>query len=116
MIRSLSAADGSMLAKSIGQRQSSGWVMFELGAAWGQGKLVLPLIVDAEYESLCGPLGEINVTDAASRPKLNVFDGLCEGLNLEGRRAGRATDAIDELVEEASSHLDGDDDEDDDER
>ncbi len=93
----------------------SGWVMFELGAAWGAGKIVLPVIVDVEYESLPGPLREINVTDATSRSELEqLFEELREDLAFEKRRAGRATAILDELVEEAVSYLDEDDEEDED--
>jgi hypothetical protein len=92
----------------------SGWVMFELGAAWGAQKLVVPVIVDVEYESLPGPLKEINTTDATSRAELEqLFEEMQEALGCERRRAGRRTEVLDELVAEAESYSEDDDSEED---
>ena len=87
----------------------SGWVMFELGAAWGACKPVLTVSVGIDYEFMPGPLKETNATDAASRAELEqLFEEIRESLNFQRRKAGRATEALDELVEEAETYLDDD--------
>jgi hypothetical protein len=92
----------------------SGWVMFELGAAWGANKPVLTVSVGIDYEFMPGPLKETNATDAASRAELEqLFEEIRETLDFPKRRAGRQTEALDELVEEAETYLDDDDEEDD---
>lgn len=91
----------------------SGWVMFELGAAWGSVKTVLPVVAGVEYEGLPGPLSETNVTDAASRPELEqLFQEISDFLGFAKRAAGRATSPIDTLVEEAETYFEDDDDDD----
>ena len=40
----------------------SEWVLFELGAAWGMGKRVIPMLFDIDYKDLPGPLAEQNAT------------------------------------------------------
>jgi hypothetical protein len=93
----------------------SGWVMFELGAAWGASKPVLTVAVGIDYEFMPGPLKETNATDAASRAELEqLFDEISESLDFQKRRAGRQTEALDELVAEAETYLDDDEEDDED--
>jgi hypothetical protein len=94
----------------------SGWVMFELGAGWGAKKWVVPVLAGVDYDLLPGPLKESNTTDAATRAEIEqLFHEIGSSLNLSQRPAGRATEIIDELVEEAESYYEDEEDEEDDE-
>ena len=86
--------------------------MFELGAAWGSSKPVLTVSVGIDYEFMPGPLKETNATDAASRAELEqLFEEMRETLDFRKRRAGRQTEALYELIEEAETYLDDDEEE-----
>jgi hypothetical protein len=88
----------------------SGWVMFELGAGWGAGKWVVPVVAGIDYDTMPGPLKESNATDAATRGELEeLFHEIADGLKVQRRAAGKASAAIDELVEEAESYFEDDD-------
>ena len=88
----------------------SGWVMFELGAAWGSKKWVVPVVAGVDYDAMPGPLKECNATDAATRGELEqLFHEIADGLHLKSRAAGKASEALDDLVSEAEDYFDEDD-------
>jgi hypothetical protein len=107
--RELSEADviiGVLTMESL----ESGWVMFELGAGWGANKWVVSVMAGVGFDALPGPLKENRATNAANRSEIEqLVEELGKELNFPRRQAGKATEIIDNLIEEAESY-DPDDD------
>lgn len=81
----------------------SDWVLFELGAAWGMKKQVIPLLCGLSYSDLPGPLGEQNAVDASLRPKVfEMLDTIKDGLGIGLQSLARFEVDANKLVEAAS--------------
>ena len=78
----------------------SAYVMFELGARWGAGKPMIPLLASGATPShLGGPLAGINALDASQTGQLHQLLGDVAGhLSITLDQPSSYTDAIEELA------------------
>ena len=52
---------------------ASPYVLFELGARWGRGSRMVPLLAGVDPSALRGPLSAMNALSSASEPQLHQF-------------------------------------------
>ena len=80
----------------------STWVLFELGARWGAGKNLIPLIAHGALMSLIdGPISGLNVIRADSRDQLHQLVGDLSGqLNIQPQSPA----AYGRVLEDVLSH------------
>jgi hypothetical protein len=71
---------------------NSGWVLFELGAAWGMNTWTVPILVGAEPSDLPGPLGERNAIFGNSQ------DDVGETINQLSAMLGERKKTVSEFV------------------
>lgn len=84
----------------------SDWVLFELGAAWGIGKLVIPILCGLSHSDLPGPLAEQNAVNISDPSKVFELVETVKGeLGLELQSAARVNEAITKLVQAASQSI-----------
>jgi hypothetical protein len=82
-----------------GNSLNSDWVLFELGAAWGMEKLVIPLLCNIEHEDLPSPLRDRNAVKAHNRDDiLQMLETIRDGLKLNQRSDTRYNRNVDELL------------------
>ena len=80
---------------------NSGWVLFELGATWGAGKNLLPLVADdVDLKALPGPLSGRHVAKLSSKSDVNQFlEELSSLVGAKHRSQAKSAGRIDDLVE-----------------
>jgi hypothetical protein len=77
----------------------SDWVLFELGAAWGMQKLVIPLLCNIKHEYLPRPLRERNAVKAHDRGDiLQMLETIRNRLEINQRPDTRYNRNVDELL------------------
>ena len=82
---------------------NSNWVMFELGAAWGLGRNIYPILgPNVQSRDLPGPLGnlpciEIESPDASSRTS-DLLQQLAEDLSVDSKGGGKAQANLDAFL------------------
>lgn len=78
---------------------TSHYVLFELGAGWGIGKHVVPLMTsDVDYGDLPGPLAERNAVRIDDRDGLQQLIDECANHGMGIRSLKKATTAVEELL------------------
>lgn len=94
---------GLVTQNSVG----AGWVLFELGAAWGAKKKLKPLITDdIEYKNLPGPLSSRHAARLSRKPDLSQFiDEVAEITNATKRTGPKIDAAIDKLITAHSEYV-----------
>jgi len=82
----------------------SAYVTFELGARWGSGKPMIPLLApDVGVDSLSGPLQGINALSCQSSAQLHQFvEEMAGHLNLALDRSAAYQKCVDEILEHGS--------------
>jgi len=81
----------------------SDWVLFELGAAWGMGKRVIPLLFGIDYKDLPGPLAERNAVNASNHSEISeMVETVKKALGLELKSIATVHEATNKLVQVAS--------------
>jgi len=79
------------------------WVIFELGAAWGLKKLVIPILGPGlKFSDIPGPLGnspgvQINATNASSR-LMDAVNQIASQLGLTQKTGGKAQAKLSDFV------------------
>ncbi len=86
---------------------SSGWVLFELGAAWGSKKHLMPLIAgDVDFKDLPGPLSGQHVAKLSSKEDLSQFvDEIAKVLGAQRRAAAKSAGALDSILASHEIHV-----------
>jgi hypothetical protein len=79
----------------------SDYVTFELGARWGSGKPMIPLLAsDVDGVSLAGPLKGINALSCNSSPQLHQFiEDMAAHLEVKADRPAAYQKCVDEILE-----------------
>lgn len=85
---------------------SSSWVLFELGATWGAGKKIQPLLADdVDYSDLPGPISGSHAGKLADRNDLTQFFGeLSASISVKPRSPAKIESAINKLIKENSAY------------
>jgi TIR domain len=88
----------------------SSWVLFELGAAWAMGRLLIPLVGPGlNFSELPASLSHypcISIDEPESRVRARIDDALkqvAEKLNVKRKTGAKQVTAVDELVHELSN-------------
>lgn len=60
---------------------NSNWVLYEVGAAWGLGKPIIPIIIDSEMSSniIPAPLNQLQLVDFKSLEDPQALNQIFEG-------------------------------------
>jgi hypothetical protein len=79
---------------------ASSWTLFELGAAWGAGKRILPLIAnELDFSKLPGPLGGRHVIRISDENGITqLLDEMQQTLEVSPRSRAKAQAAIKKFV------------------
>ncbi len=82
----------------------SPWVLFELGARWGSGKRLLPILASgADPGELTGPLHDLSPLDCTQRAQVHqIVEDVGSFLSLKTATASSYEDKIDELLRHAT--------------
>ena len=85
----------------------STYVVFELGARWGAGLPLLPVLVSSKDKALLrGPLGAFNALACDSRPQvLQLLDDVASKLNITPERAASYQDHVDAVLSAADGMI-----------
>lgn len=83
----------------------SGYVIMELGAAWGLEKITCPVLTPSvDYDRVPGPLNEIHAIKTDSIPDIaQLIEVVAEKLGLHRRPSQRFTAALEKFVRIASA-------------
>ena len=83
---------------------NSAYVLFELGARWGTGRTLIPLLVDMNPKILKGPIVNYNVLSCKKRDDLKqfVFD-VANRLGLEPRNQNANQGKINKIISVAAN-------------
>lgn len=94
---------GLITQHSIG----AGWVLFELGAAWGAKKKLKPIITDdIEFKNLPGPLSGRHAARLSQKSDLSQFIDEIAAITGASKRTGPKIDAsIDKLIVAHREHV-----------
>jgi hypothetical protein len=86
---------------------SSGWVLFEMGAAWGAGTSLKPLLSDdIDFKDLPGPLSGKHAAKLASKGDMTQLVDEVVDITKSAKRTGAKVDAaIDALIRAHAEHL-----------
>jgi hypothetical protein len=86
---------------------SSGWVLFELGAAWGSKKHLKPLLTDeVNFSDLPGPLSGQHAARISSKADLSQLIEEIAGILQAKRRAAAKTVAVmDHMIDAHAQHM-----------
>lgn len=86
---------------------SSSWVLFELGATWGAGKNLKPLVADSiELKALPGPLSGRHVAKFSSRSDVAQFiEEIAATIDAKPRTAAKIDKAIEQLLSAHAEHM-----------
>ena len=86
----------------------SAYVMFELGARWGAGKRMIPLLASgATPNHLGGPLAGLNALDASQIGQLyQLLEEAAQHLSVDLEKASTYAAAVEELSKEAAKATD----------
>jgi hypothetical protein len=85
---------------------SAAWVMFELGAAWGAGKDIIPLLAGgAKFQDLPGPLqGRHAAMVADSLALTQAMEQISKQINATPRTSAKVASAIQRLATTGTSN------------
>ena len=86
----------------------SAYVMFELGARWGAGKRMIPLLASgATPNHLGGPLAGLNALDASQIGELHqLLEEAAQHLSVDLEKASSYAATVEELAKEAAKAAD----------
>ena len=86
----------------------SAYVMFELGARWGAGKRMIPLLASgATPNHLGGPLAGLNALDASQIGQLHqLLEEAAQHLSVDLEKASSYAATVEELAKEAAKAAD----------
>jgi len=84
----------------------SSWVLFELGATWGAGKNLQPLLADdVDYSDIPGPLAGCHAGKLAEKNDLvQFFEELRKVVGAKARSSAKIDSAISQLVKANSQY------------
>jgi hypothetical protein len=82
------------------QSLSSSWVLFELGAAWGSGKSVAPILAcGAEFSQLPGPISGSHAINMSDENGVTQFlDDIRRALGVNPRSPAKSQAAVKKLI------------------
>lgn len=85
---------------------ASSWVLFELGATWGAGRKLQPLLADdMDYSELPGPLLSSHAGKLAEKNDLvQFFEELRKAIDAAARSASKIDAAINQLIKANSEY------------
>lgn len=85
---------------------ASSWVLFELGATWGAGRKLQPLLADdVDFSELPGPLSGSHAGKLAEKNDLaQFFEELRTAVGATSRSASKIDAAINQLIKENSEY------------